>query len=123
LLVLTTVLQGIKVQTPSQMEYERQQREYRQQEQQRHEQQRQHQPMNENARRQQEESSHERAERPSPAPPIRALFHAGLRRDRGSGGRRPRLRLRSGADRDSPKASPLYVARSTIQRSGNLAKM
>ena len=44
-------------QTPAQMEYERQQREYRQQqEQQRQEQQRQQQLMNENARRQQEES-------------------------------------------------------------------
>ena len=49
--------QGTKAQTPSQMEYERQQREYwRQQEQQRQEQQRQQQQlMNENARRQQEE--------------------------------------------------------------------
>ena len=45
-------------QTPAQMEYERQQREYwRQQEQQRQEQQRQQQIMQENARRQQEESS------------------------------------------------------------------
>ena len=45
-------------QTPAQMEYERQQREYwRQQEQQRQEQQRQQQLMQENARRQQEESS------------------------------------------------------------------
>ena len=45
-------------QTPAQMEYERQQREYwRQQEQQRQEQQRVQQQMNENARRQQEQSS------------------------------------------------------------------
>jgi hypothetical protein len=45
-------------QTPAQMEYERQQREYwRQQEQQRQEQQRQQQLMQDNARRQQEESS------------------------------------------------------------------
>jgi hypothetical protein len=45
-------------QTPAQLEYERQQREYwRQQEQQRQEQQRQQQLMQENARRQQEESS------------------------------------------------------------------
>jgi len=45
-------------QTPAQMEYDRQQREYwRQQEQQRQEQQRQQQIMQENARRQQEESS------------------------------------------------------------------
>ena len=47
-----------QAQTPAQMEYERQQREYwRQQEQQRQEQQRQQQLMQENARRQQEESS------------------------------------------------------------------
>ena len=46
-----------RAQTPTQMEYERQQREYRQQqEQQRQEQLRQQQLMNENARRQQEES-------------------------------------------------------------------
>ena len=45
-------------QTPAQMEYDRQQREYwRQQEQQRQEQQRQQQLMQDNARRQQEESS------------------------------------------------------------------
>ena len=47
-----------QAETPAQMEYERQQREYwRQQEQQRQEQQRQQQLMQENARRQQEESS------------------------------------------------------------------
>lgn len=57
-LVLAVVLaQAALAQTPAQMEYERQQREYwRQQEQQRQEQQRQQQLMNENARRQQEES-------------------------------------------------------------------
>lgn len=49
--------QPLVAQTPAQMEYERQQREYwRQQEQQRQEQQRQQQLMQENARRQQEES-------------------------------------------------------------------
>ena len=70
--------QSVTAQTPSQMEYERQQREYwRQQEQQRQEQQRQQQLMNENARRQQEESSRLNA----PAvkvrrPPIRALHRS-----------------------------------------------
>jgi hypothetical protein len=54
-----TVAAGLSpAQTPGQMEYERQQREYwRQQEQQRQEQQRQQQLMQDNARRQQEESS------------------------------------------------------------------
>ena len=54
-----TVAAGLSpAQTPAQMEYDRQQREYwRQQEQQRQEQQRQQQLMQDNARRQQEESS------------------------------------------------------------------
>lgn len=55
--VFGVVPHGARAQTPAQMEYERQQREYRQQqEQQRQEQLRQQQLMNENARRQQEES-------------------------------------------------------------------
>jgi hypothetical protein len=58
----------IQAQTPGQMEYERQQREYsRAQEQQRQEQQRLQQTMNENARRQQEESA--RAARGAATPP------------------------------------------------------
>jgi hypothetical protein len=58
----------IRAQTPGQMEYERQQREYsRAQEQQRQEQQRLPQTMNENARRQQEESA--RAARGAATPP------------------------------------------------------
>ena len=56
--MLCTVAASGLAQTPAQMEYERQQREYwRQQEQQRQEQQRQQQIMQDNARRQQEESS------------------------------------------------------------------
>jgi TolA-binding protein len=56
--VLCTVAASGLAQTPAQLEYERQQREYwRQQEQQRQEQQRQQQIMQDNARRQQEESS------------------------------------------------------------------
>src|SRR6185369_16542563 len=55
---LTVAADLSSAQTPAQMEYERQQREYwRQQEQQRQEQQRQQQLMQDNARRQQEESS------------------------------------------------------------------
>lgn len=51
-------MQSVWAQTPAQVEYERQQREYRlQQEREREQQQRQQQLMNENARRQQEESS------------------------------------------------------------------
>ena len=56
--MLCTVVASGLAQTPAQLEYERQQREYwRQQEQQRQEQQRQQQLMQDNARRQQEESS------------------------------------------------------------------
>ena len=57
-MTLTAAVGVGSAQTPAQMEYERQQREYwRQQEQQRQEQQRQQQIMQENARRQQEQSS------------------------------------------------------------------
>ena len=57
-IVLAIALGTACAQTPAQMEYERQQREYwRQQEQQRQEQLRQQQLMNENARRQQEQAS------------------------------------------------------------------
>ena len=57
-MTLTAAVGVSSAQTPAQMEYERQQREYwRQQEQQRKEQQRQQQIMQENARRQQQESS------------------------------------------------------------------
>lgn len=56
--VLALTPQHGRAQTPAQLEYERQQREYRlQQEREREQQQRQQQLMNENARRQQEESS------------------------------------------------------------------
>lgn len=56
--LLLSIGQSANAQTPAQMEYERQQREYwRQQEQQRQEQQRLQQLQNDNARRQQEESS------------------------------------------------------------------
>ena len=57
-IALTAAVGISSAQTPAQMEYERQQREYRQQqERQREQQQQQQQLMNENARRQQEQSS------------------------------------------------------------------
>ena len=127
-LVLAISPQGTKAQTPSQMEYERQQREYwRQQEQQRQEQQRQQQLMNENARRQQEESS--RLNAPTGQAPASAYQGAPPQSA-------PR---RQGPPVDVAAAvaaveweqigtslkgeAAFYVARSTIQRSGNLAKM
>ncbi len=72
--IAVTAAVGISsAQTPAQMEYERQQREYRQQlERQREQQQQQQQLMNENARRQQEQSSRSNAptgQTPSYAPP------------------------------------------------------
>ena len=76
-------------QTPAQMEYERQQREYRlQQERQREQQQQQQQLMNENARRQQEQSSRMNApagQSPSYAPATQGSSGAA----RGSGGSDP----------------------------------
>lgn len=67
LAILLTAVQ-VQAQTPQQMEYERQQREYRQQMERQAEQQRQQQKtMEENARRQQEEQN--RLNRPSATPP------------------------------------------------------
>ena len=70
-------------QTPAQMEYERQQREYRQQlERQREQQQQQQQLMNENARRQQEQSSRinaPAAQSPGYAPPTQGSSGADTR--------------------------------------------
>src|SRR4051795_4377937 len=73
LLASATLLAGAVsasyAQTPQQMEYERQQREYRlQMERQQQEQQRQQQIMQENARRQQEEMN--RLNRPAPSNPV-----------------------------------------------------
>lgn len=72
-IALTAAVGMSSAQTPAQMEYERQQREYRQQlERQREQQQQQQQLMNENARRQQEQSSRSNApagQSPSYAPP------------------------------------------------------
>ena len=120
--------QGTKAQTPSQMEYERQQREYwRQQEQQRQEQQRQQQLMNENARRQQEESSRLNApagQAPAPAYPGASPQSAPRRQG-------PPVDVAAAVaaaeweqtGTTTKGESAFYVARSTIQRSGNLARM
>lgn len=126
--VLAITPQGGKAQTPSQMEYERQQREYRQQqEQQRQDQQRQQQLMNENARRQQEESR--RLNAPIGQAPAPAYQGASPQ---------PASR-RQAAPVDVAAAvaaaqwehlgsslkgeNDFYLARSTIRRSGDLAKM
>ena len=87
-LALTAAVGTSSAQTPAQMEYERQQREYRQQlERQREQQQQQQQLMNENARRQQEQSSRINApagQSPSYAPPTQGTPPA-----RGAGGADP----------------------------------
>ena len=126
--VLAIAPQGIKAQTPSQMEYERQQREYRQQqEQQRQEQQRQQQLMNENARRQQEESA--RLNAPSgqaPAPVYQGASPQSAPRRQG-----PPVDVAAAVataeweeiGTSLKGESTFYVARSTIQKSGDLAKM
>jgi hypothetical protein len=126
--VLAITPQGAMAQTPAQMDYERQQREYRQQqEQQRQEQQRQQQLMNENARRQQEESS--RLNAPSgqaPAPAYQGASPQSASRRQG-----PPVDVAAAiaaAEWEQMGTSlkgeaAFYVARSTIQRSGDLAKM
>jgi hypothetical protein len=126
--VLAIAPQGIRAQTPSQMEYERQQREYRQQqEQQRQEQQRQQQLMNENARRQQEESSRLNAPTgQAPAPAYQGASPQSAPRRQG-----PTVDVAAtvaAAEWEEigtslKGESTFYAARSTIQRSGNLAKM
>src|SRR5262249_33964717 len=136
--VLASSPQGVWAQTPQQMEYERQQREYRQQqERQQQEQQRQQQLMNENARRQQEESRRLNA----PTSPSSTPGYQGQRPTPGYQGAAPqgtpgRSRTQetppvvtTAADWVSTCSSPayggtdVYVARSTISRSGNLVKM
>ena len=128
LLLLVIPPQGIRAQTPSQMEYERQQREYwRQQEQQRQEQQRQQQLMNENARRQQEESSRLNAPTgQAPAPGYQGTAPQAAPRRQG-----PPVDVAAAVaaaeweqtGTSTKGESAFYVARSTIQRSGNLVRM
>ncbi len=126
LLAVTT--QGANAQTASQMEYERQQREYRRQlEQQQQEQQRQQQLMNENARRQQEESRRLN----TPASQGGAPVYQGASPQLGS--RRPTTQVDVAAaiaakDWEAAGSSlkgeaDFYVARSTISRTGDFAKM
>ncbi len=126
--VLAIAPQGIRAQTPSQMEYERQQREYwRQQEQQRQEQQRQQQLMNENARRQQEESS--RLNAPTSQAPAPAYQGGSPQSAPPRQGPPVDVAAAVAAAEWEPMGSTLkgesdfYVARSTIRRSGDLAKM
>ena len=128
LLLLVIPPQGIRAQTPSQMEYERQRREYwRQQEQQRQEQQRQQQLMNENARRQQEESSRLNAPTgQTPAPGYQGTAPQAAPRRQG-----PPVDVAAAVaaaeweqtGTSTKGESAFYVARSTIQRSGNLVRM
>ena len=88
-MTLTAAVGIGSAQTPAQMEYERQQREYRQQlERQREQQQQQQQLMNENARRQQEQSS--RINAPAGQSPSYAPRDTGVvRRDQGARGADP----------------------------------
>ena len=130
LLTVTPIIpQQVSAQTPQQMEYERQQREYRlQMERQQQEQQRQQQIMNENARRQQEESR--RLNAPPGASP--GTSYQGVS---------PQIAPRQSAAQ--PDATPatagakwvtigthtmkggvdIYAAPSTIRRTGNLVRM
>jgi hypothetical protein len=126
--VLAITPQAAKAQTPAQLEYERQQREYRQQqEQQRQEQQRQQQLMNENARRQQEESSRLNApigQAPAPA-------YQGASPPSASRRQTPPVDVAAAIaaaeweqiGTSTKGDSAFYAARSTIQRSGDWAKM
>ena len=125
--LLTLMTQAANAQTASQMEYERQQREYRRQlEQQQQEQQRLQQQMNENARRQQEESKRLNA----PAAQDAAPAYQGASPQ---GARRPATQVDVAAaiaakDWEAAGSSlkgeaDFYVARSTISRSGDFAKM
>ena len=120
--------QGGKAQTPSQMEYERQQREYRQQqEQQRQEQQRQQQLMNENARRQQEEASRLNApvgQSPTSAYPGASPQPASRRQVTPvdvAAAVAPAQWEQMGSSLKGE--ADFYLARSTIRRNGELVKM
>jgi hypothetical protein len=126
LLALTT--QTAYAQTASQMEYERQQREYRRQlEQQQQEQQRLQQQMNENARRQQEEAR--RLNAPAAQDDAAPAYQGASPQ----GARRPATQVDVAAavaakDWEAEGSSlkgeaDFYVARSTISRSGDFAKM
>jgi hypothetical protein len=120
---------GARAQTPEQMEYERQQREYwKQQEQQRQEQQRLQQVMDDNARQQQEESRQWNAPTGQSATsdyPVAAPQTAPRQPVAAAGA----PAITAATDWESTCSSPfaggtdIYVARSTIHRSGTLATM
>jgi surface-adhesin protein E len=126
-LMAPAIPQHVWAQTPAQMEYERQQREYRlQQERQRQEQQRLQQLMNENARRQQEETNRANAPRgQSPTPSYQSASPQ-------TAARQPAARTDATAAtaaakwvkiESSPTGRDVYADSVTILRSGNLAKM
>jgi hypothetical protein len=144
---MAIIPQHASAQTPQQMEYERQQREYRQQmERQQQEQQRQQQIMNENARRQQEESSRFNApigQNPGTDSQGAAPQTAPIGRIPGTGsqGAAPQMAPRQAiAHTDATAATAgakwvtignhtmnggvdIYAAPSTIRRTGHLARM
>jgi len=128
--LLAVATQGVAwAQTQQQMDYERQQREYwRQQEQQRQEQQRQQQQMNENARRQQEESRRLNAPAgQSPTPGYQGATPQVAPRQSGAPAGAPANTAAtdwaSSCSSQAYGGTEVYVARSTIRRSGDLAKM
>ena len=130
--ILSITPQLAKAQTPAQMEYERQQREYaRQQEQQRQEQQRQQQLMNENARRQQEESSRLNAPMGSNQAPASPAYQGASPQTASRRQATPPVDVAAAvaSARWEQAGSTLkgetdyYVARSTIHRSGNSVKL
>ena len=132
LMALAVSPKGAQAQTPEQMEYERQQREYwQQQEQQRQEQQRLQELMNENARRQQEESS--RLNTPMSQDPAPA--YQGAAPQVGPGGTRPPA-VQSNAAAvaaaakwvdlgtvDAFGGTEVYYDPITMQRSGSTVRM
>src|SRR5215470_9599379 len=133
LAAMAVALQEASAQTPGQMEYERQQREYRQQqEQQRLEQQRQQQLMNENARRQQEESRQLNApmgQSPVPGSQGGTPQQRGVQAQRQAAAQSNATSATAGAKWESSCQSKanggtdIYVAPSTISRSGDVVKM
>ena len=129
LMALTIGPQAGWAQTPAQMEYERQQREYRQAlERQREEQQRQQQLMNENARRQQEEQKRLNApavQSPTPgyrmATPQPAPRQPGTRVDATARTAAAKwVKIDSSANRSG---LDIYADPVTILRSGNVVRM
>jgi hypothetical protein len=129
ILIALTITPHVWAQTPAQMEYERQQREYRLQlEREREQQQRQQQLMNENARRQQEEQNRlnaPRAQSPTPsypgATPHIAPRQPGTRTDATAATAAAKwVKIDSSASRGG---LDIYADPVSILRSGNMARM